>query len=139
MFYNAIVTQLEHDQRELNQKIAQQYDGQIHELRTRLIETQLDNVAALQNSVTVITRIVDTARQARAAAAKQVEMQTIEADRELRGAPGYKVGPGSKYREALARKEAADAALAKVNEDVKIYEPRLADAQQKLDAANADL
>ena len=139
MFHNAIVTQLEHDQRELNQKIAQQYDAQLQALRTRLIGTQLDNVEALQKSVTEMTRIVDTARQARVTASKQAETQTIEADRELHGAPGYKAGAGTKYREALARKEAADAALAKADEDVKIYEPRLADAQQKLDAAKTEL
>jgi hypothetical protein len=139
MFHNAIVTQLEHDRRETNQKIAQQYDAQIQELRTRYLGTELNNVTALQKSITEITRVVDAARQTRSSAGKQLETETIEADRELRGAPGYKAGPGTKYREALERKKTADATLAKAEEDIRIYEPRLADAQRKLDAANAGI
>jgi hypothetical protein len=53
----------------------------------------------------------------------------------LKGAPGYKAGAGSQYREALARKTAADADLAKAASDISIYEPRMADAQKKLDKA----
>lgn len=86
-----------------------------------------------------MNRVLDAARQLRATASQRAEAYGIETDRELKGAPGYKAGAGSQYREALARKTAADADLAKAASDISIYEPRMADAQKKLDKASADV
>src|ERR1019366_6282454 len=83
--------------------------------------------------------VLNAARQLRATASQRAEAYGIETDRELKGAPGYKAGAGSQYREALARKTAADADLAKAASDISIYEPRMAEAQKKLDKASADV
>ena len=139
MFHDAIRTQLEQDVRGKNRQIEEQYAQRIHEQRTLRFGTLEEEVQRLTASAGEMNRVLDAARQLRAAASQRAEAYGIETDRELKGAPGYKAGAGSNYREALARKTAADADLAKAESDISIYEPRMADAQKKLDKANADL
>jgi hypothetical protein len=139
MFHDAIRTQLEQDVRGKNRQIEEQYAQRIHEQRTLRFGTLEAEVERLTASAGEMNRVLDAARQLRAAASQRAEAYGIETDRELKGAPGYKAGAGSNYREALARKTAADADLAKAESDIGIYEPRMADAQKKLDKANADL
>jgi hypothetical protein len=139
MFHDAIKTQLEADVRGKNRQIEEQYAERIREHRALRFGSLEADMQRLTASVAEITRVLDAARQLRATASQRTEAYQIEADRELKGAPGYKAGAGSKYREAQARKLAADSDLAKAASDIEIYEPRLAQAQSKLDAASAAL
>lgn len=139
LFHDAIRTQLDQDVRGKNRQIEEQYAERIREQRTLRFGSLEADVQRLTGSVAEMTRVLDAARQLRATASQRAETYQIEADRELKGAPGYKAGAGSKYREAQARKLAADSDLAKVASDIEIYEPRLAQAQAKLDSATAAL
>ncbi|MCZ7641528.1 MAG: DUF4407 domain-containing protein [Pseudorhodoplanes sp.] len=139
MFHDAIKTQLEADVRGKNREIEEQYAERIREHRTLRFGSLEADVQRLTASVADASRVLDAARALRATASQRAEAYQIEADRELKGAPGYKAGAGSKYREAQARKLAADSDLAKAASDIEIYEPRLAQAQAKLDAATAAL
>lgn len=139
MFHDAIKTQLETDVRGKNRQIEEQYAERIREHRTLRFGSLEADVQRLTENVAEATRVLDAARALRATASQRAETYQVEADRELKGAPGYKAGAGSKYREAQARKLAADSDLAKAASDIEIYEPRLAQAQAKLDAATAAL
>jgi hypothetical protein len=139
LFHDAIKTQLDQDVRGKNRQIEEQYAERTREHRTLRFGSLEADVQRLTVSVAEITRVLDAARQLRAAAGQKAETYQIEADHELQGAPGYKAGAGTKYREALARKQAADSDLVKAEADIKIYEPRLTDAQGKLDGATAAL
>ena len=139
MFHDAIRTQLEQDVRGKNRQIEEQYAERLREQRTLRFGTLEAEVQRLTTSAGEMNRVLDAARQLRATASQRAEAYGIETDRELKGAPGYKAGAGSQYREALARKTAADADLAKAASDISIYEPRMADAQKKLDKASADV
>ena len=118
MFHDAIKTQLEQDVRGKNRQIEQQYAERLREQRTLRFGTLETEVERLTASAGEITRVLDAARQLRATASQKAEAYQIETDRELKGAPGYKAGAGSKYREALARKVAADSDLAKADSDI---------------------
>lgn len=139
MFHDAIRTQLDNDVRGKNRQIEEQYAERMREHRTLRFGSLEADVQRLTASVADATRVLDAARQLRATASQRAETYEVEADRELKGAPGYKAGAGSKYREAQARKLAADSDLAKVASDIETYEPRLTQAQAKLDAATAAL
>jgi TolA-binding protein len=139
MFHDAIRTQLEQDVRGKNRQIEEQYAERLREQRTLRFGTLEAEVQRLTTSAGEMNRVLDAARQLRATASQRAEAYGIETDRELKGAPGYKAGAGSQYREALARKTAADADLAKAASDISIYEPRMAEAQKKLDKASADV
>jgi TraM recognition site of TraD and TraG/Domain of unknown function (DUF4407) len=139
MFHDAIRTQLEQDVRGKNRQIEEQYAERLREQRTLRFGTLEAEVQRLTTSAGEMTRVLDAARQLRATASQRAEAYQIETDRELKGAPGYKAGAGSKYREALTRKVAADSDLAKADSDIGVYEVRLTDAQKKLDKASADL
>jgi Domain of unknown function (DUF4407) len=139
MFHDAIKTQLDQDVRGKNRQIEEQYAQRLREQRTLRFGTVESEVERLTASAGEMTRVLDAARQLRATASQRAEAYGIETDRELKGAPGYKAGAGSKYREALARKVAADSDLAKADSDIGTYEARLTEAQKKLDKASADL
>jgi hypothetical protein len=112
MFHDAIRTQLEQDVRGKNRQIEEQYAERLREQRTLRFGRLEAEVQRLTASAGEMARVLDAARQLRATAAQRAEAFQTETDRELKGAPGYQAGAGSKYREALARKEAADADLA---------------------------
>jgi hypothetical protein len=139
MFHDAIKTQLESDVRGKNRQIEEQYAERVREHRTLRFGSLETDVQRLTANVAEATRVLDAARALRATASQRAETYQVEADRELKGAPGYKAGAGSKYREAQARKLSADSDLAKAASDIEIYEPRLAQTQAKLDAATAAL
>jgi hypothetical protein len=83
--------------------------------------------------------LLDAAKKVQADAASQQKIADTEARREKNGEPGYQRGAGPKYREALKQKQDADAALAHADAEVAIYEPRLTDANARLDALQAPL
>src|ERR1700691_553854 len=112
MFHDAIRTQLEQDVRGKNRQIEEQYAERLREQRTLRFGTLEAEVQRLTASAGEMNRVLDAARQLRATASQRAEAYGIETDRELKGAPGYKAGAGSQYREALARKTAAEAAFA---------------------------
>ena len=122
-----------------NQKITNDAEAQKVNTRKQALGPLLDEGERLKRIAADASAALDTARVECAKAKSEQEIATTEAERELKGHPGYKKGAGPNYRGALKRKQDADAALAKCEAQVGIYEPRAVEANRKLDAVNASL
>jgi hypothetical protein len=130
---DATADQLARDRRKENYAIEERYAQADRDLRQRWLGSLNADVQKQAAVVEQIITQLDPARKAHAAAEDRLKTAQIEADRELKGAPGYQRGGGPKYRAALAAQQAAQADLVKADADVAIYEPRLKKEQDKLD------
>lgn len=122
-----------------NQKITNNAEAQKVNTRKQALGPSLDEAGRLKRIAADASAALDTARVECAKAKSEQEIADTEAERELKGHPGYRKGAGPNYRAALKKKQDADAALAKCEAQVGIYEPRAVEANRKLDAVNARL
>jgi Domain of unknown function (DUF4407) len=139
MDHVAIIRQVEHNRLEQNKQITAYYTGLKTDLRNQSLGPLINEANRIKGIIAENTPLLDTARKAQADAQSQQRIADTEAERELHGHPGYQAGAKTKYRAALKKRQEADTALAAANAEVAIYDPRLTDANKKLDTINASL
>ena len=139
MYHTAIVRQVEHNRLEQNKQITVFFEGRKTDLRNLSLGSLITEADRIKLIIAETAPLLDNARKVQADAASQQNIADTEARREKNGEPGYNRGPGPNYRTALKKKQEADTALARANAEVAIYEPRLTDANRKLDTVNASL
>jgi hypothetical protein len=131
-FHDAITLELNNLRWQKNQQIEQQFGIEANDLIQRYLGPIGPQRQRLQQIMNETYPLLVAARQARTDAAERQQTAKLDEEREWKGSDGRAAGKDKKYRDAEAREDRARADLAKANDLISIYQPRLDETQRKL-------
>ena len=131
--HEAILAQEEKDRNEANAALRAQGEAEKQEIWRGMLGADDAAVKEAANGFKALQQQIADARSSRESAAGTVTDAQISADCEMHGGrgSGCKRGKGPKYRAALIRSKAANAAMARMASDLSALETRLPDAESK--------